>query len=50
MVAALLARFGEPVGRDELTRAAWPTKGVAEGALNVIVTRARRRQIGRAHG
>ena len=43
VVATLLARFGELVGRDELIRAAWPTKPMSEGALNVIVKRVRRR-------
>ena len=43
VVAALLSHFGELVGRDELTRAAWPTKDVSEGALNVIVKRVRHR-------
>jgi two-component system, OmpR family, response regulator len=45
VVAALLSHFGELVGRDELTRAAWPTKGVSEGALNVIVKRVRHRLV-----
>ena len=43
LVAALLSRSGQLVGRDELARAAWPDNAVTGAALNSIIKRTRRR-------
>lgn len=43
VVGVLLDRFGELAARADLTRAAWPTKGVSATALNVVMKRIRHR-------
>ena len=43
LVAALVERFGAVVGRDALTRRAWPTERPTRNALDVHMSRLRRR-------
>ena len=43
LATALAERFGEVVGSELLSRAAWPANGTNDGALRVHLTRLRRR-------
>lgn len=43
LARALVERFGQVVGRDELTTRAWPTETPTRNALDVHVLRLRRR-------
>jgi two-component system, OmpR family, response regulator len=43
LAAVLVERFGAVVGRDALTRRAWPTERPTRNALDVHMSRLRRR-------
>jgi DNA-binding response OmpR family regulator len=43
LAAALVRRFGAVVGREALARAAWPSSGPSRNALDVHISRLRRR-------